>query len=166
LGDSVAIVPSLISPASASINWLTDNEISCPACTNLTLRPEGNLTVTAIATDSSGCSQSRTMRIMVNKENLFYVPNAFSPNGDGLNDVFRLYPGPAVESILSFAVYDRWGGQVFLRENLDPENALGHWNGRVANARSPSIGVYVYTVEVLLFDGRVVSRAGEVLLMR
>ena len=166
LGDSVLIAPTLLTPATATINWLTDNGFGCPNCPNLALRPEETVVVTAIATDLNGCSETRTVRIIVDKNELFYLPNAFSPNGDGVNDVFRLYPGPAVASILSFAVYDRWGGQVFLRENLNPEDALGHWDGRRINGQDPSIGVYIYTVEVRLFDGQVITRAGEVLLMR
>jgi PKD repeat protein len=165
-GDSVVLTPTTLFPAEATINWLTDNGFGCPSCPNLTLRPAEDMTVTAIVTDSSGCAQTRTTRISVNKNELFYVPNAFSPNADGINDVFRVYPGPAVESILSFAVYDRWGGQVFFRKDLAPQDALGHWDGRKTDGQNPSIGVYVYSVEVRLFDGKVISKAGEVLLMR
>jgi gliding motility-associated-like protein len=165
-GDSVVLDPTTLFPAEATINWLTDNGTGCPSCPTFTLRPQENVAVTATATDSSGCSQTRTTRITVSKDELFYVPNAFSPNGDGVNDVFRVYPGPAVERILSFAVFDRWGGRVFLREDFDAEDTLGGWDGLLAGRQNPAIGVYVYLVEVRLFSGKVVSGSGEVLVMR
>jgi gliding motility-associated-like protein len=165
-GDSVVLDPTTLFPAEATINWRTDNGTGCPSCPTFTLRPQENVAVTATATDSSGCSQTRTTRITVSKDELFYVPNAFSPNGDGVNDVFRVYPGPAVERILSFAVFDRWGGRVFLREDFDAEDTLGGWDGLLADGRNPAIGVYVYLVEVRLFSGKVVSGSGEVLVMR
>jgi hypothetical protein len=71
-----------------------------------------------------------------------------------------------VERILSFAVFDRWGGRVFLREDFDAEDTLGGWDGLLAGRQNPAIGVYVYLVEVRLFSGKVVSGSGEVLVMR
>ena len=92
--------------------------------------------------DTAGCSDSTSQKLFVRDYLTFYMPNAFSPNGDGLNDHF----GPSsynieVESYM-MEVYDRWGKKVYYSE--DP---LGSWNGQMFNQgdRLPS-GAYVYRI--------------------
>lgn len=167
LGDSVTLLPQTNLPAGDYlISWSTTLGDTCANCPTLTLRPMETTTVTAILTDANGCSATDRTLLSVNTDAPFYVPNAFSPNGDGVNDVFRLYPGPGVDRLLSFSVFDRWGGRVYLAEDVHPSDALAAWDGRSPNGQMPSIGVYVYLVEVRLSNGEVVSQAGEVLLMR
>jgi gliding motility-associated-like protein len=102
----------------------------------------------------------------VERKELFYVPTAFSPNGDGMNDVFRLFPGPAVDRIAALRIFDRWGNLVFQAENVCPDDELAAWNGERNNGRPSAIGVYVYTLEVVLMDGKLVREAGELMVMR
>jgi gliding motility-associated-like protein len=120
-----------------------------------------------VSANGGSCPVADSTTISVVRGELFYVPNAFSPNGDGVNDEFRLFPGPAVDRILSFSVFDRWGGRVFLREDLDPAAALAGWDGTRENGgAAPQLGVYVYLIEVRLLNGEIVKKAGDVMLMR
>ncbi|MFK7935123.1 MAG: gliding motility-associated C-terminal domain-containing protein [Saprospiraceae bacterium] len=91
-----------------------------------------------------------------------YVPNAFSPNGDGHNDVFQTFSNCAMEAY-QLRVYDRWGNQVYLGN--DPQ--LG-WDG-VWKSKAMSTGIYLWYVEYTVDedgDERVVTEAGEILLTR
>jgi len=165
LGDSVVITPLTEYPLS-ELRWLIDGVLTCTGCSELVIKPTQSVQITAIAGDNNDCAVTAGALLKVNREDLFYVPNAFSPNGDTLNEEFRVYPGPAVTRILSFEVFDRWGGRVFQRKDYAPEDTLGNWDGLLANGRDPSVGVYVYQVQVELFTGEVISQAGEVLVMR
>lgn len=167
LGDSVTLRPQTnLSPGTYFINWSSTLADTCSNCPTLTLRPSQSTIVTATLTDINGCSVSDQTLITVNIKDLFYVPNAFSPNGDGVNDVFRIFPGPGVDRILRFSVFDRWGGRAYHAEDLSPTDALAAWDGRSPNGQLLSIGVHVYLIEVRLSNGEVISQAGEVLLMR
>jgi len=87
-----------------------------------------------------------------------YIPNAFSPNGDGLNDVLKVYG--AVISEVHFMVFNQWGEKVF--ESND--QSVG-WDGFYKSKAQPS-GVYIYVVKLKLIDGSAVDRKGSVNLIR
>jgi len=86
------------------------------------------------------------------------MPNAFSPNDDGMNDTF----GPISEEAIgwTFGVYDRWGKELFFTDQLE-----GKWNGRV-KAEDADIGLYVYYVIAEFPDGRKQTVRGNVTLVR
>lgn len=87
-----------------------------------------------------------------------FVPNAFTPNGDGINDVF--YIPNAVLNNFTFAVFDRWGNEVYRTQTSSFQ-----WNGNMGNRQAPE-GVYVYVLEGTTPDGRKVKRSGTVSIMR
>ena len=97
-----------------------------------------------------------------------YAPNVFSPNGDGNNDYFNITGGPDLIEVKSMSIYDRWGGQVFHRENILPgegEVDSGGWDGGISSGIVGS-GVYVYAVRVLMENGLEKTLYGSVLLVR
>lgn len=153
-------------PIGGTINWLVEPGDSCQNCPTLTLYPELTTVVSAIAGEASGCPITDQMTITVERRNPFYVPTAFSPNGDGVNDVFRVYAGPAVDRIAALRIFDRWGNLVFQAENVFPDDELAAWNGERNNGQASAIGVYVYTLQVVLMDESVVTASGEVMVMR
>ena len=95
-----------------------------------------------------------------------YIPNIFSPNEDGQNDVFWVR-GEGIAEIKNFIVYNRWGEEV---HNCKC-NEIGHgsnccgWNGTYHGKEAP-VGVYVYYVEALLLNGETVVKRGNVTLVR
>jgi len=82
----------------------------------------------------------------------YYLPNAFSPNGDGINDRFYLFTDGDVSIINSFEIYDRWGNMVFRNQDILPNDAQNGWDGKYKNQAVP-LGIYVYKVELTFRDG-------------
>lgn len=97
--------------------------------------------------------------------NEVYLPNAFSPNGDGVNDYFYVQTSSRVAEVLTIQIFNRWGGIVFERSNLLPNDISSGWNGKAGNEHTP-IGVYAYRLEVLLVNGETNWFSGDVLLLR
>lgn len=87
-----------------------------------------------------------------------FVPNAFTPNGDGRNDVLFVY-GNYVASI-QFRIFNQWGQLVFVSGNIS-----NGWNGTYNGQQQP-VGVYAYTLKVVLQDGSVINKKGSVNLIR
>jgi len=94
-----------------------------------------------------------------------YFPEAFSPNDDGINDIFYPQDGGDVELILEMRIYNRWGGLVF--ENLDfrPNDPSSGWDGRHKGKRL-NPGVYTWLARIRFRDGKEEWRSGAVTLIR
>lgn len=109
-----------------------------------------------------GCPPSNTSMIIATTINPFgngiYIPNAFTPNADGSNDVFRVY-GTAINSIL-LKVYNQWGELVFSSTDL-----VNGWDGNYKGNKSPA-SVYSYTLEAKMQDGTEVIKKGTFTLIR
>jgi gliding motility-associated-like protein len=93
-----------------------------------------------------------------------FAPDAFSPNGDNLNDRFTIYYGSEVERISSLRIFDRWGAMVFSEENLDSGENNG-WDGFIKDKLAP-IGVYVFMAEAKLKTGKIEIVKGSLTLVR
>ena len=106
-----------------------------------------------------GCINRDTVRIRVFKGPEFYVPNAFTPNGDEKNDRFRCL-AVGMSSIEFFNVFNRYGQLVFSSTNYQPG-----WDGTIRGVKQPS-GTYVWTVRGKDFTGKTHFRKGTVTLIR
>lgn len=94
-------------------------------------------------TDSNGCKTSDQVIVFVKKDRPVYIPNVFSPDGNGDNDRFVVFGGYGVVGIEKIQIFDRWGQQVFVQENIPVNDPSVSWDGRVQNQMS-NPGVYVY----------------------
>ena len=149
-----------------SVFWRTAAEISCTddQCLAIFIGPRNSLTVEVMVIDHNGCIATDEIVISVDRNLKVYVPNVFSPNGDGHNDTFNVYAGAQVRIVKSFSVFSRWGEEVFLATNLPPNEELG-WDGTYEQQPLNS-GVYVWMAEVELMDGTIELLKGDVTLLR
>jgi gliding motility-associated-like protein len=114
--------------------------------------------------DDHSCVATDNLKVTVENRRRVYVPTAFSPNGDGINDVFSVFGGREVKEITCFKIFDRWGGLVFLAENL-PANGTTGWDGTF-QGKELAQGVYAYSIEVLYLNGERASKTGDLHLVR
>ena len=105
------------------------------------------------------------MEVRVRFDKQVYIPNAFSPNGDGRNDLFYLFGGPDVAIILRLRVFDRWGELVYKEQNLPPNQPAGAWDGTFRGQRL-NPGMFIYIAEVEFINRQVEVFKGEVNLVR
>ena len=105
----------------------------------------GNYKFRLVAVSSLGCTDTTYVIIRVSEGYTYYVPEAFTPNGDGINDVFKFY-GTAIEEINAI-IYNRWGQPLYTWNDLE-----GGWDGYFKGGPVPN-GVYAYEVKIKLKEG-------------
>ena len=170
LGDSVRILVTVAGGTNVFIDYAWDQltNLNCmdPNCLEFIASPTSTTQYQLVVTDSSGCMQEAVLNIEVLLRRNVFIPNAFSPNGDGINDIFRLYTGPGVSRINYLSIYDRWGNQIFTQNDIMPSfGGTEGWNGQ-ASSELLNSGVYVYVSEVEFIDGTVLIYRGEVTLVK
>ncbi len=114
--------------------------------------------ITHVVTNSFGCTDTATLSLFVDGIYPISVPSAFTPNGDGRNDILLVKGGPVSE--LDFKVYNEWGKIVFSSNNQGDG-----WDGKYKGVDQP-VGTYVYVVIATTLNGTTYKLSGDVLLMR
>lgn len=158
-GDSIQLNPS--APNNSTYTWSPAIKLSCVNCENPFASPDETTTYTLTITDENGCTATDVVTVNVEiicTEKEVFVPNSFSPNADGYNDV--LYVRNSCITIMTFTVYNRWGEKVF--ESSDPING---WDGNYKN-KPIDIGVYSYYLNAILLDGETHTESGSINLVR
>lgn len=116
--------------------------------------------------DSRGCIGSNEVFLLVRKRRDIGIPNAFSPNGDGHNDLFTIVPGPSIRLIKNFQVYDRYGTLMWEESDIHPSQAqITGWDGTYSGTPA-MFDVYVALVKVEYIDGQVIQRISDVTLVK
>jgi gliding motility-associated-like protein len=117
----------------------------------------GVYNVTLYAYNQLHCPDSVTHQVTVLPAQNYFIPNVFTPNGDGVNDDFEVYVQEGA-TLTSFQVFDRWGEKV--------HDGLYPWNGTYKGQKAPE-GVYVYLVNIhLISQDQDIERKGSVTLLR
>ncbi len=147
-----------------TVIWSPELECASP-CLDTLINPLNNITYTAQIIDINGCMGRDTITYWVSKDRHVYIPNAFTPNGDGINDDFMVYGGKDVSEIKVFRVFDRWGEVLAEHKNFPPNSEMHGWDGKLNNQRMNE-NVFIYYVEVLFLDGWVEKYTGDVFLHR
>ena len=145
--------------------WTPAIWLSCDTCAITAVTPQDNITYTVTATNQGGCSVTGTVRVIVtcNGANMF-VPNTFSPNNDGMNDVF--YPrGRGSFMIKSMKIYNRWGQEVFALANFPANDPGSGWNGTYKGQPAPA-DAYVYVIEVRCENNSILTTKGSISLIK
>jgi len=149
----------------SSIQWSPPGLLSCDTCliTSISASQDQSLLLTVI--HQNGCVATAELIINVVPQAEIYIPNVFSPNGDGVNDYFTVYANERVDRIVELNVFDRWGGHIFQGRQLFPNDESSGWDGRF-NGKELSPSVYTYSIEVLMVDGSRESYSGSVSLVK
>lgn len=156
LGDSLLLDPRIVLPLDTAW-WSPPLGLSTPGQLSTIAAPLSSSNYTLHLRTAAQCDFTQTVSITVDERLPVYVPTAFHPDGDGVNDVFRLEYNGRVTEVKTFQVFNRWG-------TLVHDGAEG-WDGQL-NGRPAQVGVYVYQAVVVLTDGSERLLKGDVVLMR
>ena len=148
--------------------WNPANVIECIdlACLEVIVHPSNTMTLYGTVIDEYGCKATDDVLITLNKVRRVYIPNAFSPNGDGINDKFFI-SGDAGQIVVirKLTLLSRWGEVLFEKQNFLPNDESSGWDGIYKNERM-NPGVFVYSAEVEFIDGVIKSYTGDFTLVR
>lgn len=138
-GSSIQLVAS----GAKTYSWSPANSLDYPdsCCPSLKLTNEGTFTYVLHGISDSGCSGYDTINIEIINKSELTIPNAFTPNNDGVNDYFLPKPfGNAY--VTNFRVFNKWGNLMY---DVHPANGRASWDGKWNDVLQPP-GVYVYQI--------------------
>lgn len=167
-GDEMILDPQLNIPESsiAEVVWSPASGLECPECLSTNFFGLRNSKYSLEIIDVNGCSAYTEVEIFVHQNFAVYIPNAFSPNNDGVNDVFSISAKPGVVSqVKSFSIFDRWGAQIYTAQNFQPNDISFGWDG-LKNGQKLDGEVFIYFAEIEFVDGLVEVFKGDVMLVR
>ncbi|MES2764144.1 MAG: gliding motility-associated C-terminal domain-containing protein [Bacteroidota bacterium] len=145
-----------------SYSWSSqpvDPNMACPTCSNTVVQPTVTTEYIVVASNSRYCKIQDTVRVIVDINcGDFFIPNVFSPNDDGLNDVINVH-GRCI-STYNLQIFSRWGEKVF--ETSTQENS---WDGTFRGKKLDT-GVFVYRADGVSIDGQSFNMKGNITLIR
>ncbi|NOQ75396.1 MAG: T9SS type B sorting domain-containing protein [Crocinitomix sp.] len=144
LGGTATLIGS--STSSGVYSWTPENDVYCAACPITQAQPEDSTTFHLIFIDENGCKAEGDVLVLVNFVEGIGVPTAFSPNGDGNNDV--LYVKSHSIEKMNFSIYNRYGEVVFRSSDQN----IG-WDGTFKN-REENPGVFTWVLHYNLTTGK------------
>jgi gliding motility-associated-like protein len=137
-----------------------DGSISNPNINNPLAWPQITTVYQVVGTNLAGCMDTAEVVVTIDSTTVQFVPSAFTPNGDGLNDVFRI-TNINFQKLVEFNVYNRWG-QLVYQNSYDPKKG---WDGTY-NGVAQDMGVYNYSIIVITAEGITKYYKGDVTLIR
>lgn len=164
LGERIVLNGLTDAPGNLNFEWFPKDSLSCPSCAETEVLALQTTSFRLVVTDSLGCVLASEFLVQVDRRANIFIPNAFSPNGDGVNDVWLIHGGIGVERIEDVSIYDRWGQQLFSRMDCPLNDPACGWNGEVGSGEKMNPGVYVYTCTVKLVNGELEQYSGSILL--
>ncbi len=168
LGESYNLQPYLSYPLNGlqSLNWTPSDSLSCDTCLYPVANPYNSTFYTLTAVNLNGCKTSDGIWVYVEKPRNVFIPNIFTPNDDGFNDIFYINADDSmIKQVNKFQIFTRWGELVFTAEDFQPNTPDHGWDGFFKGEKlNPN--VFVYYAEIEFIDGLVKVYKGDVTLRK
>ncbi|MBS1688225.1 MAG: PKD domain-containing protein [Bacteroidetes bacterium] len=145
--------------------WSPADNLSCDSCESPIASPKKTTQFIVHVWSDFGCADSSetTIRVICDHSQVF-MPNTFTPNGDGQND--RFYPrGKGLQTIRSFRIYNRWGQLMYEKQGMNVNEKDNGWDGTF-NGVPLTPDVYVYMIDAICDTGEPISWKGDISLIR
>ncbi|OAV43115.1 hypothetical protein A3850_000775 [Lewinella sp. 4G2] len=165
LGDST-LLQATTNVSVDTIEWSQPVRCLDPECRSVYVRPLRTADYRVTIASEAGCVAQSQITIFVDERVSVYVPTAFSPNGDGVNDRLTVFAGDDVATVLDLQIFDRWGNRVASYPEFPPGNEDFGWDGSAPDGELYQTGVYIYNLRFVKIDGTEGKASGEVVLMR
>lgn len=166
LGETIRLEAQVNNP-DVTFTWQPEMFLDCSPCEDAIVMamPVNSTLFTVTVTDDFGCTAQSSVYIEVLRKRKVYVPNAFSPNGDGINDLFAPFTGNDVVQIKDFKVFDRQGNMVYSAGPFTPGDPVNAWDGSF-RGKEMAPGVFVWFAEIEFLDQETEIFKGDVTLIR
>ena len=145
--------------------WSPDDQVFCIDCPSTTARPFTSGIFTLTIFDEASCQGLATTFVQVVVDRPVYIPTAFTPDGNRVNDFFNVFTNGAATGVRRMQIFDRWGEMVYDGTNLPVNNPNVGWDGTF-NGQEMMPAVFVYLVEVEFIDGVTQTYSGDIHLLR
>jgi len=158
-------IPLSYSANAVTYSWTPTDHLSCTDCPNPYANPKFTTTYRVTVTDANNCTSSRdiTLITLCNNKN-FFIPNTFSPNRDGANDVF--YPrGTGIDRIQAVRIFSRWGEMVFEKRFFPANDPTSGWDGTY-KGKPATADTYIYMIDIICENATIITYKGNVTLVR
>ena len=148
-----------------SIVWDPSTDLTCIDCIKVSAFPKIDTRYLLKIIDQNGCEieDAITIKIIINAE--LFIPNAFTPNGDNINDLFSLFSPKGSLHISALRIFDRWGNLIHVLENFSFSGEFQAWDGRIGD-QAALPGVYVYLIELENSKGGTLIFKGDLSLIK
>jgi len=145
--------------------WTPGTNLSCTDCPDPSATVKTDITYHALIENIYGCTAIDSVNIRTFCEgSQVFIPNAFSPDGDGVNDILMVR-AKGVEVVRSLRIFTRWGELVFEKNNFPPNSPAYGWDGRIRGVTAPA-EVYVYTAEVTCDNLQTYTYKGNITILK
>ena len=164
LGFSVNLSADANATTTAAINyiWNTPDSTICNNCQSFETVPPGSTTFTVIAINADNCQATDEVKVVVSLDRPVYIPNVFSPNGDGINDEFFIPFSPSMTAIEELRIIDRSGALVFEAFDIkEGEELTKAWDGTI-NGQKFRQGVFVILAQISFVDNQTLPYQSDV----
>jgi|GEM_PF-6591106 len=148
-----------------SIRWNPTEYLDCLDCLVPNYLTAEADTLLFTVTDTNGCQAQASVDIQLERDFKIYIPNAFSPNNDGINDGFGIFSSTCEVDIVEFLIFDRWGNKIFERRDFKSTDRSMHWDG-IFKENLADATLFLYHVIVETYKGDRVPMQGEIHVVR
>lgn len=164
VGNTVDLVPRISSDVT-EVNWSPTGSVFRSTYPAISVKPRETTEYTVEVANAGGCTAKDNVTVYVTCDGAnVFIPNTFTPNNDGMNDVF--YPrGHGLFRIKSMKIFNRWGEQLFLRNDFQPNNNGGGWDGTY-KGKPLNPDVYIYVIEILCDNNSTLLYKGNIALLK
>ncbi len=164
LGETTVLQASSNSPYEVMYNWSPADGLSNTTGSNVSVTTNNTMTYTVTAyIDPHGehCTVVKQVQVTVVPAYNVFVPNAFTPNSDGINDYFEMYGNKKTFKFVEVSIFDRWGERVFFSNDVNFQ-----WDGTYKGAKLEP-GTFVYNISIVFIDDHAQPNyKGSLLLLR
>lgn len=171
LGPDISVKPGTklnlfattdILPELLQFGW--NNDSLCTGCPNLTIQIFSDTMIIVSAALNQDCTAFDSIQIYILEDPRIFIPSAFSPNGDGINDMLEYYPGDNVKQVFSFRIYNRWGEMVY--DGADCNGPSGcRWDGKFKSMPLDPQQL-VWSMKLEMKNGTIHQLQGEVAILK
>lgn len=173
LGDSIRL-EAKVNQSGVQFRWTPPLYLTSDTISNPSARPFRSIVYTVVGTNLLNCSKTDTIwvQVHINRDTGLFIPNAFTPNADGINDIFYVRSSnPSVARYEVFQVFDKYDEKVFDVHNISggekavPDNPVWGWDGNFRGGKA-EMGSYRYVITLLYVDGEKRTATGTLQLIR